>query len=84
MEMLNMPSHPRLGQRPSTKDHHRITGDLSCRNRTLHLEETDLTGEVLRCFVVRHVAHLECDGLEPSLKSFDFGDHVCQPEGREG
>jgi hypothetical protein len=86
---------PCLGETSTTKDIDSVVGDITCKSRRLHLEECNLSSQVLRLFFVvlkkvsfrrsrsgdtRHVAHLVRYVLEPGLLGFDLGNHVCEPK----
>ncbi|KAI6763718.1 hypothetical protein HG530_007507 [Fusarium avenaceum] len=68
-----------LGDTSATPDLYRFVGNLMGSTGSAHLEQTDGASEVLRLLLVRHVAHLVSDGLEPGLVGLNECDHLGNP-----
>lgn len=64
--------------RPTTEYLCRVLRCLLCRSCAIHLQEPNLSGEILALVTVGHLAHLERNILEPILHGFDAGDHCCE------
>lgn len=58
-------THASLCQSTASPDLDGFVGDFVCGAGGAHLEETDRSGKMLGLLLVRHVAHLVCDCLEP-------------------
>lgn len=78
VEHFNDAAHAGLGEAAAAKDLDRLVGDLVGGARGGHFEQADGAAEVARLLLVRHVAHLVRDGLEPRLVRLDEGDHLGQ------
>lgn len=76
MEHLDHASHAGLREPPPAKDLHSLVGDLVRRARGAHLQQADGPAEVLRLLLVRHVAHLVGERLEPGLVRLAERDHL--------
>lgn len=75
---FNVLAHARLGQAAAAPDLDRLVGNLVGGAGAAHLEQANGARELVGLRLVRHVAHLVRDGLEPRLVGFDEGNHFCE------
>lgn len=75
VELLDHAAHARLGDAAAAKDVDGVVGHVVCAARRVRLQQPDRPAQQLVLLCVRHVGHLEGDGLEPRLARFAQGDH---------
>ncbi len=76
--MFDEAAHSRLRDTPTTKELHGVPRRILRAPSAVHLQESDLARELRRLLLVRHIAHLVRDVLEPRLHGFCARDHLRQ------
>lgn len=75
VEHLNDSTHSSLRQTSAAENTNRLIRNLVSSSGTEYLQQTDWTAQMLALLIVRHVAHLVCDGFGPCLDCFGVLNH---------